>query len=349
MRGRVGVEQRSLWLRFAGRCRIVSSVGVFRRRRRCVADGRRRGVGVGVSAVGVWGAGSAGFGGWIVVGGRRRRRAAGVVARAASSSRAARRLGDRRDVTTRRLGRLLAERRVRRPRPRRARAPPCREQHRAPNASSAARRRGCRARRRRTAGTSPARAPSARRSSRSVGGAVAALPRRQAAACASGLLRRRRASAGSRGSIGESTRRGSASRPAPTGCLSGRARGRAQRGGGGPPGTMSRPVGSQLLVELELPVVAGEGHARRGTRRRGARSSRRRPSDDQLRVAAAGQGRVDGRGEGAAEARVDVGDAEPDVAGRGTPGSSPGRGRRAPPSTRRPSSISSSSRDHLRP
>ena len=35
--------------------------------------------------------------------------------------------------------------------------------------------------------------------------------------------------------------------------------------------------GPQLAVELELPVVAGEGHARRGTRRRAARPPRRGP------------------------------------------------------------------------
>ena len=40
---------------------------------------------------------------------------------------------------------------------------------------------------------------------------------------------------------------------------------------------MSRPVGPQLGVELELPVVARERERRRGTRRRAARSPRRAP------------------------------------------------------------------------
>ena len=47
--------------------------------------------------------------------------------------------------------------------------------------------------------------------------------------------------------------------------------------GGGPPGTISRPVGCSSLVELQLPVVAGEGHPASELAHVGLDRARRRP------------------------------------------------------------------------
>src|SRR6185503_10814853 len=68
------------------------------------------------------------------------------------------------------------------------------------------------------------------------------------------------------------------------------------------------------LVELELPVVAREVAA--GDELADVRLDplAARHPHDQLRVRASRQRRVHRRGEGAAEARVDIGDAEPDLA-----------------------------------
>jgi hypothetical protein len=73
-------------------------------------------------------------------------------------------------------------------------------------------------------------------------------------------------------------------------------------------------VRHELLVQLDLPVVTGERAV--GAERADVRLDPLavRHPHDQLGVGAAGQRGVHRRREGAAEARVDVGDAEPDLA-----------------------------------
>jgi len=68
------------------------------------------------------------------------------------------------------------------------------------------------------------------------------------------------------------------------------------------------------LVELELPEVARERAPRPVLAHVRRELLAARHAHDQLRVGAAGQRGVDGGREGAAEARVDVGDAEPELA-----------------------------------
>ena len=76
---------------------------------------------------------------------------------------------------------------------------------------------------------------------------------------------------------------------------------------------MSRPVGCSSAVELELPVVAREREPGPELADVGLDPLAARHPDDQLRVGAAGQRRVHRRRKGAAEARVDVGDPDPDL------------------------------------
>src|SRR5271154_3814587 len=215
-----------------------------------------------------------------------------------------------------------------RPRLPRARGSRWRRGSRRSNARTSSGRRGCPGRPRRTADTSPARRASASRTWRRSAQPGAAAPNRLAAQRAprqsrlsaaarwadpveSRLAARPRvgilalhwtanaASSGSRLSAGPVARRG-------------RSRGRSARGRW-PAGDDLAPARRKPLVQLELPVVAGERHARAKLADVRRHRLARGHADDQLRVAAPWQRRVHGRGKGAPEAGVDVGDPQPDV------------------------------------